>query len=246
MLPVRDVRQSFVYCDPCHGIPPTLVTAPRDFFTGQMLVLVAAVIVLLIRACFAQELLAAPAIESAQSPSRQTVIIPGTDYEVLVGATELEPDGTGPKRDLLRAIVFWLSRTFELRSHDMLPRIEFAAASKITALRYKDLLGNRPDGLVAAPPAGQREVVAIYDNQTMSIVLPDGWTGSSPAELSVLVHELVHHLQNLGGLKFACPQEREKLAYVAQQRWLNLFGRDLLRDFEIDPFTLVATTSCYS
>jgi Domain of unknown function (DUF6647) len=98
---------------------------------------------------------------------------------------------------------------------------------------------------MAAPPPDQREAVAIYDHQTMSIVLPDGWSGRSPAELSVLVHEMVTHLQNLGGLKFACPHEREKLAYLAQERWLNLFERDLLRDFEIDSFTLLVTTACH-
>ncbi len=245
MLPVRDVRQPFVYCDPCHGIPPTLVTAPRDFFIGQMIVLAAAVILLLIRACAAQDLLAAPGIERFQSPSQQTFIVPGTDYEIFLGASELEPNGAVPKRALLEAIASWLSTTFELPPQNRLPRIEFAAASKIAALRYSDLFGNHPDGLVAPPPAGQREVVAIYDHQTMSIVLPDGWTGRSPAELSVLVHEMVHHLQKLGGLKFACPEEREKLAYRAQEQWLNLFGRDLFRDFEIDPFTLLATSACY-
>jgi hypothetical protein len=34
---------------------------------------------------------------------------------------------------------------------------------------------------------------------------------------------MVHHLQTVGGLKFACPQEREELAYKAQERWLELF-----------------------
>jgi hypothetical protein len=54
----------------------------------------------------------------------------------------------------------------------------------------------------------------------------------------------VHHLQNVGGLTFACPQEREKLAYEAQERWLKLFGRDLEQDFDLDRFTLLVTTNC--
>ena len=49
---------------------------------------------------------------------------------------------------------------------------------------------------------------------------------------------MVHHLQNVGELKFECPQEREQLAYKAQERWLGLFGRDLLRDFKLDLFTI--------
>lgn len=244
MLPVRDIRESFAHWDLGHAIPPTPIRAPKQFFGSQRFVIVVAAIMGLSGACSAQEQSAAPEIEHVQSTPRQSLIVPGTDYEVRVGRAELKPNAA-PSQALLRAIVSWLSTTFELPSHDVLPRVEFAAASKIAALRYKNLLGRLPDSLMAAPPPDQREAVAIYDHQTMSIVLPDGWSGRSPAELSVLVHEMVHHLQNLGGLKFACPQEREKLAYLAQERWLNLFERDLLRDFEIDGFTLLVTTACH-
>src|SRR5215510_8152082 len=139
MLPVRDVRQSFVYCDPCQGIPPMVVTASRDFFTVQLIVLTVAVIVLLIQVCSARGLSAAPEIEPSQSLSRQTFHVPGTDYEIHLGVSELEPNGAAPKRALLEAVVFWLSRTFELPSQKRLPRIEFATSSKIAALRYRDL-----------------------------------------------------------------------------------------------------------
>jgi hypothetical protein len=61
----------------------------------------------------------------------------------------------------------------------------------------------------------------------------------------MLVHEMVHHLQNVGQLKFACPQEREKLAYKAQDGWLALFGSDLMQEFQIDPFSLLVKTNCF-
>lgn len=61
---------------------------------------------------------------------------------------------------------------------------------------------------------------------------------------SVLVHEMVHHLQNLAGLTYACPEEREQLAYAAQQDWLALLGRNLFTDFGSDAFTLTARTHC--
>src|SRR5262245_14183882 len=52
-------------------------------------------------------------------------------------------------------------------------------------------------------------------------------------------------LQNRGKRKFECPREREKLADEAQERWLHLFGGDLSRHFEINPFTRLAMTTCY-
>jgi hypothetical protein len=68
--------------------------------------------------------------------------------------------------------------------------------------------------------------------------------GRTPAELSILVHEMVHHLQNEAGLKYECPQAKEKLAYEAQGKWLDLFGLNLEKEFEIDPLALILTTQC--
>jgi hypothetical protein len=46
-------------------------------------------------------------------------------------------------------------------------------------------------------------------------------------------------------LKYECPQEREKLAYIAQDRWLGLFGHSLTDDFALDPFSLFVKTKCF-
>ena len=140
---------------------------------------------------------------------------------------------------LLTALVLWLAANFDLPAINEHPRVEFVPPATITALRY----GGQPNS--PAGNDGQREVVAVYDDATKTIYLPKGWSGSTPAELSVLVHEMVHHLQNRANLRFECPRAREKLAYEAQGRWLQLFGRDLVSDFEIDGFTRLAITSCY-
>jgi len=46
-------------------------------------------------------------------------------------------------------------------------------------------------------------------------------------------------------LKYECPQEREKLAYIAQDRWLALFGHSLESDFHMDAFSLLVKTQCF-
>jgi len=144
---------------------------------------------------------------------------------------------------LLTAIVIWLSANFGLPATHELPQVEYVPAVKIAALRYRGLpvpqfqAGDRTE-------PGRRAVVAVYEDATKTIYLPDGWSADNPADLSVLVHEMVHHLQNVARQKFFCPQEREALAYEAQQRWLGLFGHDLLSDFEIDRITLLLSTKC--
>lgn len=142
---------------------------------------------------------------------------------------------------LLTAIVLWLSVNFDLPAIHDHPRVEFVPPARIVALRYNGFVGRPSDaGVTPAQPT----VIAVYHQATRTIYLPEGWTGNSAAELSILVHEMVHHLQNVAELRFECPQQREQLAYKAQDRWLGLFGRDLARDFELDPFTILVNTNC--
>jgi hypothetical protein len=166
------------------------------------------------------------------------------------GADEIERQRAEPAlafaQPLLAAIEAWLALRFDLPSVDH-PRIELVPPAKIAALRYQGLLSNpriesAPSG--GAGAASRSDVVAVYSDATQTIYLPEGWTGTTAAELSVLVHEMVHHVQNVGGLKYACPQEREKLAYMAQDRWLGLFGHNLEADFELDAFSLLVKTRC--
>ena len=58
------------------------------------------------------------------------------------------------------------------------------------------------------------------------------------------MHEMVHHMQNMAGLHYDCPQAREKTAYLAQERWLEQFGSDLSGEFQIDPFTVFVRSAC--
>jgi hypothetical protein len=139
---------------------------------------------------------------------------------------------------LLTAIVLWLSSNFTLPASFDHPRVKFVSAIEMAALLPKD----EQSDISSIQSAS--EIVSLYNNETKTIFLPNGWQGKTPAELSILVHEMVHHLQNVGQLKFACPQEREELAYLAQERWLKLFGRDLLRDFQMDRFTILVKSKC--
>jgi hypothetical protein len=148
---------------------------------------------------------------------------------------------------LLTAIEKWLSSQFGFPDIPEHPRIEFVPSTKIVSLRFSSLLSD--PGAEVAPNdralSFQYETVAVYQDPTRTIYLPEGWTGNTAAELSVLVHEVVHHFQNVLGLKYECMQEREKLAYIAQDRWLAQFGHTLESAFHIDAFSLLVKTRCF-
>lgn len=150
---------------------------------------------------------------------------------------------------LLTVIVTWLSISFGLPAVDEHPSVEFVSAPEMAEVRYSGAESGGATRVVretnVATTAGiGHPFQAVYDDRTRTIYLPEGWTGATPAEVSVLVHELVHHLQNVGGLTYACPQAREKPAYQAQARWLELFGESLDEAFGLDAMTILVRTSC--
>jgi hypothetical protein len=134
---------------------------------------------------------------------------------------------------LLDAIEMWLVASFGLAPTAEPPALVTVPAQRLVEIRY---------GPASSVASG--DVVAAYDHGSRTIYLAEGWTGGSAAELSVLVHEMVHYLQASADMRFACPAEQEVLAYRAQDAWLHLFGSDLKSAFSIDSAMLLVATVC--
>ena len=143
---------------------------------------------------------------------------------------------TAPLDALAAAVAAWVAGEMGLAPPASLPRIEFLDARGMAALRY----GTDPG---SEPPPGLT-VVALYDDDAQVVYLPQGWTGATAADRSVLVHEMTHHLQNASGRTYACPEEREAEAFAIQERWLELSGTRLEAEFELDPLALFVLTRC--
>jgi len=196
----------------------------------------------------------ASAMTTTDPRQLRNVQIPGTDYKI--DFAQKASGGVYPSHSLIKAIKRWLSLNFYLRATYPDPIIQLTAAETLISLRYRGLLSDWPRDIVSPgvqPVAPFEEMtssrdreksIAVYDDEMKTIYLPENWTGNTPAELSVLVHQMVHHLQGATLARYECPQAREELAYTAQARWLDLFGRNLETEFNIDPLTLVVSTRC--
>lgn len=146
---------------------------------------------------------------------------------------------------LLSVIAIWLSVNFGLPGTHPPPRIEFHPEETMSRLWIESIAQHQNVNLsTVARETEHVEIQAFYDDQLRTIFLAEGWDAKSPQNVSILVHEMVHHLQNLDGRKYACPAEREKLAYAAQDAWLGLFETSLELQFEIDAMTLLLSTKC--
>lgn len=153
---------------------------------------------------------------------------------------------SGPKSNLMASIMTWLSADFALPENYHHPRIAIISPMKMAAVRYRGLGASLQARVVSDEQwlKQMRDTVALYEDNSRTIYLREGWTGATAAEISVLVHEMVHHLQNLRGEKFQCAQAREKPAYTAQKKWLEAAGLDFFREFETDPITVMLRTVC--
>jgi hypothetical protein len=153
---------------------------------------------------------------------------------LALAAVTAGPAGAeAPTPELVAELTAWVADATGHPLPDAPPAVVLTGPEEMAALRPEADAGH----------AAQR-IVALYDTRRRVIHLPTGWTGATAAETSILVHELVHHLQAAAGTLHACPAEREKAAYAAQARWLEAAGSDLAAAFEIDALTLLVLTTC--
>jgi hypothetical protein len=189
---------------------------------------------------------AATACGAADDTTHGRIRIPGTDYDLAIGGRV--PPSVGPDPKLVHAIAVWLAREFALSPIDHDPTIRVVSSEVLTSLRYRGVFptdtGNQD--AVNGKRSADGNIVAVYSDRDETIYLSEGWGASvTPTGVSVLVHEMVHHLQHVLGLRHECPQHREQLAYEAQERWLGLFGHSLETDFKLDGFSLLGKTRCF-
>ncbi len=85
-------------------------------------------------------------------------------------------------------------------------------------------IGNVPRGLYN-PTKGE-----------ITLVLP--WNARNPQDISVLLHELIHHRQN--GMYYYCQAAKEQDAYYLQRNWLE--ERDLSLD--VNWVAVILASSC--
>ena len=171
------------------------------------------------------------------------------NYALIFPEAPVSPKTLRPSRALLDMIASWLRANFDLPAQGEPPHIELVPSAKLFALRYSRFTAQ---GEISLDGARRNEsssdtprIDGLYDDKRRTIYLREDWQGHTFVEVSVLVHEMVHHLQNLADMKYACVHQRERLAYEAQGKWLAIFGKDLGEEFGVDPFTVIARGLCW-
>ena len=115
------------------------------------------------------------------------------------------------------------------------PRIVF-----LTKKEIMEMLLQRPNG-----PPEDVSCQALYSHNDGIIYLTKDWRCSDPRDRGTLLHELVHHLQKLNGVKARCLAEYERQAYDLQLEWLREHGvQDPYKFLDVDEFTIHIISQC--
>jgi Domain of unknown function (DUF6647) len=167
-------------------------------------------------------MLAVPA--RPQSPGPQKGIVP-CDSPIIDRKSSVEAIKQG------HVLIGWIAAQTHWAIHQM-PSIRLIPSEEI----QKIFTAEEPTGF---------NIGAFYSEKDHTVYLPDGWHPNDLRDRSILLHELVHHLQYLNGIKATCPQECELQAFHLQVDWLSEQGvEDPLKLIGISPDFILMLGEC--
>ncbi len=129
---------------------------------------------------------------------------------LMGGAARAEvPDGTKINKDLVGELLGWVAKEtgYQAPSQPVVLASEqkFQLVMKMKGVHYADARAMYIPGMV------------ILNNHS--------WEEQDPVQISLLVHELVHHAQLFSKRQYPCAAAKEYEAYTIQNKWLEEHGQ---------------------
>ena len=132
-------------------------------------------------------------------------------------------------------LMVWISSVSGLPLSEDTPEITRVEPAEIARLA---------NGPGVADPDVESGYLALYHADSGTVLLRSDWDRQSLRDRSILVHELVHHLQAAAGRDYVCRGAMEREAYDIQAAWLEARGAELLEVMNMNGLFLYAVTRC--
>ena len=129
---------------------------------------------------------------------------------------------------LMMIMMVWIGATADLPIPEELPDVKFR-----TAEWFRTTYAEHP----------RTTIGGTYDDENMIVNLRDNWTAFDLVDLSILAHELTHHMQYSAGIVYPCSGAMEEVAYGVQRRFLALAGIDMFESY-LSMTRYIQQTSC--
>jgi|TARA_R110000744_G_scaffold122325_2_gene227305 hypothetical protein len=130
-------------------------------------------------------------------------------------------------KEILTALMIWLGANTPFNTNYDIPNILFVTQDQMEQMFYKgsNKMPNTLHGL--------------YDKESDTIILSDQWDRRKPWDMSVLLHEMIHYLQDQNKMKFNCVANMEKDAWPIQQLYLEK-QHDYIWDYDGLWYTVIS------
>ena len=115
----------------------------------------------------------------------------------------------GCMKEILTALMIWIGANSTLDTNHDIPVVLFLTQEQMEQMYYGEH-EHEKDSLHG-----------LYDIEDDVIILPDTWDRRKPWDMGVLLHEMVHYLQDQNEIKFACMANMEREAWPLQQKYLS-------------------------
>lgn len=103
-----------------------------------------------------------------------------------------------------------------------------------------------PTAQMVEMTAGTAQPQAIYKPEQRTIYLRDNWTPDTLLNRAVLVHELVHYLQDTNNVKAPCERAHEAQSYSLELDWLREQGvEDPYAFLETNQLAIILRSTCF-
>lgn len=121
-------------------------------------------------------------------------------------------------KEIITALLIWLGANSDFNVNMDIPVVMFLPQDQMELQYFGE-----------SHTDDHSELHAFYDTQKNIIVLPNTWDRRDPWDLSVLLHEMIHYVQDQNETEFNCTAEMEKDSWPLQQKYLLE-----IHDFEWD------------
>lgn len=149
---------------------------------------------------------------------------------ILIGAIPGKSETDANALTLAESMLDWVAERTGLHIFEP-PDIRLVSAEWMAARL-------EPGNLAAMPEA-------LYGRSTHTLYLLEDWSPLDIRDQSILLHELVHHLQSMNQIPVSCPAQYNGLAYEVQIVWLREHGISDPFDFlGISPAEIFVQSLC--
>jgi len=135
--------------------------------------------------------------------------------------------------EILTALMIWLGANTQLDTNHDIPKVLFLPQAQMEKLYYPEEQENLPNN---------NKLHGLYDTESDTIILLDSWDRRKPWDMAVLLHEMVHYLQDMNNLKFECTAEMERDAWPIQKQYLKE-QHDYVWDYDRLWYTVISNCS---